>query len=83
MRKSIGHWFASIPAFIRRTSPSEASMRAASRAPKPQRAARKIAVAPAVAASTLKSVPGKTPKRNPPVSVATVAPGREKATIPT
>jgi len=36
-----------------------------------------------VAAAALKTTPGKTPKRKPPVSVASVAPGSEKATMTT
>ncbi len=36
-----------------------------------------------VAEVTLISTPGQVEKRNPPVSVATVAPGRENATITT
>jgi hypothetical protein len=51
------------------------------RAPKLVWAARKIAVAPTVAPVMLKRAPGKVAKRKPPVSVAMVAPGSEKATI--
>ena len=40
-----------------------------------------MAVAPTVAAAMLKSAPGKVAKRKPPVRVAIVAPGNEKATI--
>src|SRR6056297_425575 len=69
------------PALIRLSVPSEVSMRAASVCPRPQRAARKIAKAPSEAAITLKAVPDTRPKRNPPVTEATAAPGREKATI--
>ena len=44
-------------------------------------AARKISVAPIVAATMLNKAPGKVAKRNPPVRVAMVAPGKEKATM--
>jgi ApbE superfamily uncharacterized protein (UPF0280 family) len=81
IRNSIDHWLSSIPSLIFLTTPSEPSSFAPSRAPKLVCAARKIAVAPMVAAVMLKSAPGKVAKRNPPVSVAMVAPGSEKATI--
>jgi hypothetical protein len=63
--------------------PSDVSIRAASVAPKPQRAARKIMIAPSEAAETLNVVPRTSPNRNPPVTEATAAPGSEKATITT
>ncbi len=40
-------------------------------------------MAPMVAAVTLNSAPGKVANRKPPVSVAIVAPGSEKATMAT
>ena len=49
--------------------------------PSPMRAATNIMVAPMVAASTLYSVPGKSPNKNPPVRDAIAAPGNENATI--
>jgi len=48
--KSIDHWFSSIPSLIFFTAPSAPSSFFPSCSPKPQRAARKIAVAPMVAA---------------------------------
>ena len=72
-----------MPSLILRTIPSDASSLAPRRSPKPMRAARKIAVAPMVAAVTLRSAPGKVENRKPPVSVAMVAPGSEKATMTT
>ena len=51
--------------------------------PKPARAAEKISTDPTLAPSTLNGTPGKTPNSTPPVSVATIAPGRLNATIPT
>ena len=72
-----------MPSLIFFAAPPEASSLAARRSPRPSFAAEKIAVAPIVAATALRSVPGKRPKRNPPVSVAMAAPGKEKATIRT
>ena len=68
-------------AFSRWIRPSLAAILADSVAPSPQRAARKIAIAPMVAAITLNAVPAIRPNRNPPVIDATAAPGSEKATI--
>ena len=81
IRNSIDHWFSSIPSLILRIVPSELSILRPRLSPNPIRAARKIAVAPMVAAVTLNRAPGKVANRNPPVSVAMVAPGSEKATI--
>jgi hypothetical protein len=58
IRNSIDHWFSSIPSLIFLTTPSEPSSRAARRAPKLVCAARKIAVAPMVAAVMLKKRAG-------------------------
>ena len=80
IRKSIDHWFLSMPSFIFFTKPCELSNDAASLEPKPQRAARKIVVAPNVAPKILKNTPGKVEKRKPPVIDRINPPGIENAT---
>ena len=80
IRKSIDHWFLSMPSFIFFTKPFELSNDAASLDPNPQRTARKIVVAPKVAPKILKNTPGKVEKRKPPVIDRINPPGIENAT---
>ena len=56
-------------------------MRSARLRPSPKRTARNSSVAPRVAPATLNATPGQSPKRNPPVSVAIVAPGTDRPTM--
>lgn len=80
-RSNKGTWLLSMPAFTLPIFLSARSSSAALLRPQPARTSSKIMHTPAVAAKTLMTSPGMSPKRNPPEREATVAPGRENATM--